>query len=504
MIKKILVSAALLLPIFLFGQNEDDALRYSYFNTVGTARFTAMGGAMGALGADFSALSTNPASIGFYRRTEVTFTPSLYLDNTSNTYYGTSKNALPRFNINIGNLGLVVTSLNEDLESRLKGRRLSTRERKRVKGWMASAFAIGINRQMGFQQNFVAEGVNTQSSIGDVFAANSQGLDYNNQSLNPFAEGLAFLTYVTDTVNGDPTQYVSYIPHAGTLQRFENRTKGSLSEIVFSYGANYNHKWYFGGTLGIPRIRYTQQSTYYETDPLDTIGPVENAYFDSLKYTQDMVAKGSGINLKLGVIFRPSDRVRFGLAFHTPSYLRITQNFEATMSTRFNTVQTFSSKSPGGQFSYNLYNPLRAIASVAIIFGKRGLVSAEYELIPYNMARISQPGFNFDAENEAIKSKYAVTGNAKLGGEIRLTDALAWRAGFTYFGNPFKNTLANSRTAFNASTGIGIRRDGLFCDLTYQFGYRSQQYYIYDSSFTQPTTYKQYISSLLCTVGIRF
>ena len=36
----------------LFAQNEVDALRYGQFNSVGTARYTALGGAFGALGAD--------------------------------------------------------------------------------------------------------------------------------------------------------------------------------------------------------------------------------------------------------------------------------------------------------------------------------------------------------------------------------------------------------------------------------------------------------------------
>lgn len=501
MIKKILASAVLLLPIFLFAQNEDDALRYSTFNTIGTARFASMGGAMGALGADFSALSTNPASIGLYRRTEITFTPNFYLDNTSNTYYNRKFSAAPRFNFNFANLGVVITSVNEDLEGRLRGRRLSTRERKRVRGWMASSFAIGLNRQMGFQQNFELRGVNTRSSIADMFAANSQGTDISLLGLNEF---LAWRYYLTDTINNSPTQYTSYIPNAGTEQRLVNRNKGSISELIFSYGANYNHKWYFGGTLGIPRIRYTQQSTYYETDPLDTISAVENnGGFDSLIFKRDVAVKGSGINLKLGVIFRPSDKVRIGLAIHTPSYLRITQNYELSMATRFG-AGYFAPTPYGGQVSYNLLTPMHAIGSAAFVLGKKGLVSVEYELIPYNMSRISASDIDFSAENEAIKNKYTLTGNAKLGGEYRVSDKVALRGGFTYFGNPFKNTLVNKLTAFNVSAGLGYRVDGFFADFAYVVGYRSQKYFPYDSSFTDPSISVTLTNNLLVTLGFRF
>ena len=41
---------------------------------IGTARYVGMGGALGALGADISAISSNPAAIGMYRRSDVVLT----------------------------------------------------------------------------------------------------------------------------------------------------------------------------------------------------------------------------------------------------------------------------------------------------------------------------------------------------------------------------------------------------------------------------------------------
>ena len=43
----------------------------------GTARFVGMGGAMNALGADLSAIGTNPASIGLFRRNDVSLSGSV-------------------------------------------------------------------------------------------------------------------------------------------------------------------------------------------------------------------------------------------------------------------------------------------------------------------------------------------------------------------------------------------------------------------------------------------
>ena len=52
------------------GQNINDALRYGQENLSGTARFTALSGAFGALGGDVSGFTINPAG-----------TPFLELDN---------------------------------------------------------------------------------------------------------------------------------------------------------------------------------------------------------------------------------------------------------------------------------------------------------------------------------------------------------------------------------------------------------------------------------------
>ncbi len=492
-----------MLPMFLFAQNEDDALRYSYYTPIGSARFSAMGGAMGALGADFGALSTNPASIGFYRRTEISLTPNFHFDNTTNKFYGSSLND-NKLNFNFSTIGGVFTSVNNALESQLKGKKLSTRERKKIKGWMSSSFAFGVNRLASFHQNYVVQGTNSQSSIADAFAANSQG--FTPDQLNPFAEGLAYNTYVTDTA-GSLNNYVSYVKNGGTLQRLQSENKGSINEIVFSYGANYNHKWYFGGTIGIPRIRYTNQSVYTESNQSDTLSPVEGFTFDSLRFEQTNVVKGSGINLKLGFIYKVNDMWRFGLAFHTPSFLRITQNFESSMRTRFtfngNPAAFGTIQSPLGQFTFNQITPLRAIASMAVVFEKKGLLSVEYEVVPYGMNKLTSSTYDFTTENQAIKNKYATASNIRVGGELRLSDRVAGRAGFAYLGNPFKSEYA-ARIGYNASVGIGYRKDGFFADFTYVYGYRKQDYYIYNSDLTAPSTMVAGTHNLLIGLGVRF
>ncbi len=70
--KKILIISALILTAAstALSQTSADALRYSRIDIGGTARYMGLSGAFGALGADFTTASTNPAGLGLYKSSE--------------------------------------------------------------------------------------------------------------------------------------------------------------------------------------------------------------------------------------------------------------------------------------------------------------------------------------------------------------------------------------------------------------------------------------------------
>lgn len=57
-------------------QTLEDALRYSQYNATGSARIMGIGGSQFAIGGDVSNISGNPAGLGFFRKSEFSFTPS--------------------------------------------------------------------------------------------------------------------------------------------------------------------------------------------------------------------------------------------------------------------------------------------------------------------------------------------------------------------------------------------------------------------------------------------
>lgn len=64
------------------GQSEEDALRFSNLLPGGTARSWALGGAIGAVGADPGSVTTNPAGLGLYNTSEFSLTPQFEVNNS--------------------------------------------------------------------------------------------------------------------------------------------------------------------------------------------------------------------------------------------------------------------------------------------------------------------------------------------------------------------------------------------------------------------------------------
>ncbi len=99
-------------PFQTWAQTDEDALRYSQLFPGGTARYLGVGGAFGALGADFGALSNNPAGLGLYRSSEFSFSPSISGVNVETNFQNSINNGT-KSKFNISNFGIVRAEITE-------------------------------------------------------------------------------------------------------------------------------------------------------------------------------------------------------------------------------------------------------------------------------------------------------------------------------------------------------------------------------------------------------
>ena len=137
-------------------QNETDALRYSQYNIFGTAKFTAMGGSFGALGADFSCLSYNPAGISLYQNSELTISPNI-TNITTTSYLNSNKNTNYTLSGNFSNLGYITSANNNN------------------KQWTRINWGAGFNLTSDFKNTYIIQTENNYSSLSDLLLEQANG-----------------------------------------------------------------------------------------------------------------------------------------------------------------------------------------------------------------------------------------------------------------------------------------------------------------------------------------
>lgn len=494
---KIILWACFMSSGATFAQNANDALRYSMQSFGTTARSMSMGGAFGALGADFSSLSSNPAGIAVYRRSELTVSPVLQFNNANSSYLGTASTN-SNANLGMGNIGFVLAFPRE----------------KKVSGWKGTSFGFGYNRINSFSSRFSFEGANTGNSINDYFAELSNGISQSalaGEDQYQFDAGLAFNSYLTNPVINSSTvdQYQGTIYNGDLLQKGLITRSGSHGEIDIAFAANYNDKIYLGATLGIPYLRYTTNEVFEEYALQNTLkDSISGKTFKSSKYTQKVSTQGNGINLKLGVIFKPVDMVRVGLAIHTPTYYEMNDQYSSKVYANFQEGY-LETRSPDGRFSYQLTTPFKAIASLGLVIKSQGIFSVDYEYVNYSAARLNtKDDYTFSSENSDISNQFTSASNLKIGGEYRY-QIFALRAGAVLQSSPYDGNLSykeGNLSAISYTGGIGIKGENFFVDFGYAFTKTSGNYTPYTlNNGEQPTAaITSKANRFMMTLGFKF
>lgn len=489
----ILIISTIAFSLPLHSQTIQDAVRYSRLDFGGTARSMGVGGSMGALGTDFAVLSTNPAGLAAYRSSDFMFTPSFKFMKTSADLTGvgnetTDKNSSKLL---LDNIGYVYAS-----------QPVTTK-------WEAFNFAIGINKLTDFFEKFDYEG-KSQGSIVNRFVEQAEGFDADN--LYPFEDGLAWNTSAIYDDNQDNSYESDFdlAPEAVIQREEEVVMTGAMNELVFSFAGNYNHKLMVGLTLGVPIMRYKIERTYSERDPSNEV-----PFFNDLTFTEEISTTGAGINLKVGLIYRPVQMIRVGLAFHTPTVLQLTDTWESTMTydyTDDNGNLELSDASPeGGPFDYSLRTPGRVIGSVAFLFKKRGFLSAELEYLDYtgnsfDLTEDNSDTFSQQLErslNQEIDENLTNAINFKIGGEYAV-DIFRIRAGYGMFGTSYAD-----KSSFDPSysLGLGMRQERYYMDVAYKRTSVTNNYSPYalvNPSDEQDINSESTINKLIFTLGFRF
>lgn len=491
-------------------QEPSDALRYAWLTMSGTARNQAIGGANAAIGGDLSSLSYNPAGIGLFRTGEFVISPGFGFGTSKAGYLGNNATQNSS-NFRFGSTGVI-------LPMHGGGRTRNV------------TFGFGVNRLADFNNTVYVQGRNSQSSYSEKYLEeliNNNVRDPNRAANDyPYGSSLAFNTYLVDTVSGPGGTLAGYrslaTPKTGVNQQQTLQTAGGMTEISLGLSGNFGDKLYIGGSLNWNTLNYERNSIFREADATTNTKNNFN-YFEVEDY---LATTGMGVNLKLGLIYRPVESLRLGFALHTPTVFNLKDSYASTVTTDLegyfgSGTKTQSSRDFNngldGEFTYNYNNPLRIMGGVAYVFREdadvamqRGFISADIEYINYAGASFSTADpANGSASylndlNKAVDATLGSAINARMGGELKF-ETLMVRAGFAYFGNPYTGSDISGRR-MNLSGGFGYRDKGRFLDVTYVHHIGRDGYYPYrlDNGFSPLANLSSGFGTLLLTFGFKF
>jgi hypothetical protein len=475
----------------------NDALRLSQTTFGGSARFQGLGGATTALGADIGSLSSNPAGLGMYNRSDMNFSLGGGLNHSKSDFMGNSENGNKGF-FNIPGGGLVFSGPKDDT----------------TRTWKGGTFGFGVTCINNFQNRFKYTGENSQSNFTDYLIEQTNGTVLNKLYLTPIDKikdipGLAYYSFLVNPVddsNLNNTQYNSFITGDTVRQEETVVSKGRQYQYDIAYAGNINDKLYIGASLGIVTVKYVSNREYKETVlPTDTL--ISYIFFDNRKL------KGTGVNFKLGMIYKVADWLRIGGSILTPTSYSLKEtrtyktetNFINLDNTPFTIDEVDSAKAVPDPYRYHLNTPFKFSGGLAVFAGKKGFISADISYLNYKMTGLKgSSGKSIEGDNRFINDFYKSSLNFNLGGEYR-KEALRLRAGFGYYGNPYKQGSVNGSIK-SISLGAGLRYSTHYLDVAYVYSVSKSNYKPYTlNDGTEPSvSIKNSNSRLIATFGILF
>lgn len=476
----------------------ETALLFSRSRPGGSARIQAMGGVQNSLGGDYSSAYSNPAGLGMYNRSEFTFTPAFNSAATSSDYLG-EKTSDSKSRLILPGLSFVFHS---NKEGKL--------------GFLGGTFGITFNRINDFNRSFTYQGANASSSIIDYFLADASGTNVSQFDTDGFnynsPTGLAYFNYLISPQSlypgGDPTLYFSDVNGNPIKQGEEVESSRAQNQWSISYGANLGDKVFLGGGIGVTSLNYKSKKTFYEEFKSDTLR--------SLSLEENLSVSGSGINATIGAIVRPIDFVQLGISVTTPTSYQITDNYSASMSSKWN---SFTYK-PGTILTdedaqtdviitdYNLATPFRLNGGITLFIQKHGFISADVDYLDYGNTkyRSNTTGVSFTEDNTDIKALYKSAVNYRIGGEYRFKEYRV-RGGYAFMPDPFKapqNGVDRKTSSF--STGFGYRKQNFFLDVAvvYTQGNASYRPYRINSALSPLVKTDNKNTLVMVTLGFPF
>ncbi|MCF6278779.1 MAG: outer membrane protein transport protein [Flavobacteriaceae bacterium] len=415
--KQLFYLGAFLCSILITAQDNNISLGYNDLGVLfsgddnnGTARSRAMSGAFGALGGDLSATEINPAGMAIFLKSEFSASLSVRNQTIKSNYYGTNTSLEDDF-INLPQAGAVFVF--ESGNSK----------------WMRTAVGFNYSISRDFNNNWIANG-------------NSD-----------------FATFITDsnyTDDGDDTNDIFYLNTDG--QEFQNYTSGKNNKYTFSIASQYSDDLYIGVSITSNDLSFYQATTLIE-DNNDGNGNTNASESFLRNY---LLTTGTGTSFTLGLISKPTNNMRLGLSYQSPTWYNLFEEYDDEFET--------------SALDYTLRTPSKLTGSFAYVFDKNGLISLDYSLKNYSNIKLNS-FVNFNDVNQVFDTDFKSSSELRVGTEWRHKKA-SFRGGYHFEQSPYKDALSSDDLK-GYSFGLGYNFGNVKLDLSYENSNRTDVYDFY-------------------------
>ena len=457
----------------------------------GTARYVGMGGAMDALGADISTISTNPAGIGLFRHSMVSTSFGLVSQEDAQNFRTGSKT-----NASFDQIGFVWSN--------------------RTSKTSFFNFAFNFHKSQNFDYILSAagqlDGNSSQNGLSHVKAI-GQTVDgvstylYDKRDAMGTAwwtnqlDNLYYNTFIMDE-NGENPGW-----NAASDFLMNRANTGYIGEYDINLSGNINNRVYLGLTVGIHDVHYKGVSEYTEhllgNDDAGNVVPVGPVTIDD-----ERTITGTGVDVKAGIIFRPveSSPFRIGLSIATPTFYKL----KSQSATRLLNGTPYQGPYPGyvakSSYEFKLNTPWKFGLSLGHTIDQFVALGAGIEYADYgsiDSREITDEYYDYYYDTTTTESESDVEMNRhtsetlkgvvqlKLGAEVKVDKNFAVRFGYNYASPMYKESgskdfdidsygtncasatdFTNWKATNRLTCGIGYRYNNFSVDLAYQYSVR--------------------------------
>lgn len=462
--------AALLTGALAQAQAPMDMTRNGMRDIHGTARAQGMSNAVGALGADPTAVSINPAGIGLYRSSEVSLGFNFGQVKTSTNWMDKEGADMSKWVGNLDHLSIIFPiyqSLSSDIRL---------------------VMGASMSSLYDYDRDYEMRMVDMKHGLAEYMA--NYATRNSGSFMGNIAAGADFIEKVDGTSAYRPGNYIAFDPTvdkdhkylkgnigflAPTDGRLNVSEKGSRKSYDFTIGGSWADRIYFGAALRSTSMSYSRSSMYREdyfySHKPDFPSEPDLTYYNELG--NGLSVAGGTVGANLGIMAAIGDYGRIGLSYNTPSFGRFNEVFYTTTANYNSNAlgkdgvtpdPLYETKTDDMTNSYSVMLPGDLTASAMAFLGGYGMVTYDFNWRDLGSARFQ--GSDFTDVNSFLKEDYGSQMTHRVGVEVRPISWLYLRAGYSYTDGGIKaeglhpregNTLTYNYVPAGTITDIALR-----------------------------------------------